>query len=162
MTNQPSIHPDCLELAPLIGKWSGIGAGHYPTINNFEYREEVTFGHVGKPFLSMNQRTRDLSTGLPLHAEAGYLRAIGGGAVELVVAQPSGIVEIDIGSVEIDGDVLDLDLNSTLMEVAPSAKMVSGVRRHLRVVDDEMVVEMWMAAVGEPLTHHLRSVLKRN
>ncbi len=162
MKNQPPIHPDCRELAPLIGEWSGTGAGHYPSIDDFEFVEELTFAHVGKPFLSMTQRTRDHSTGLPLHAESGYLRAAAGGTVELVVAQPSGIVEIDIGRPETTDDAFHLDLNSVTVETAPSAKTVTEIRRYLRVASDEMVVEMWMAAVGQPLTHHLRSVLTRN
>jgi len=138
-----------------------MGSGHYPTIADFGYIEEVTFGHVGKPFLSMSQRTRDSSTNEPLHAESGFLRAIGGGSVELVVAQPSGIVEIDTGAVAKRGDGIELDLESVDVVVAPSAKTVTAVRRLFRVAGDEMVIEMWMAAVGKPLTHHLRSELTR-
>ncbi len=161
MTVAPELHPDCIDLAPLLGTWKGSGDGHYPTIESFEYREELTFSHVGKPFLAMNQRTSDASTGQPLHAEAGYLRAVGDGIVELVVAQPSGIVEINIAEVEPSEGGLTLDFRSDRVETAPAAKSVTEVRRRFSVDADEMIVEMWMAAVGEPMQHHLRSRLER-
>jgi len=135
--------------------------GHYSTIDDFEYREELTFGHVGKPFLAMNQRTRSAATGQPLHAEAGYLRAVGGGVVELVIAQPSGIIEIDIAEVVVSESGLMLDFHSHLVGIAPAAKSVTEVRRQLVVTGNEMIIEMWMAAVGEPMQHHLRSKLER-
>src|SRR5690606_12588244 len=83
-------HPDLGPLARLIGTWSGEGEGHYPTIEPFRYREQVEFTHAGKPFLAYRQSTVDLGTTLPAHAEAGYLRAVGRGRVELVLAHPTG------------------------------------------------------------------------
>ena len=152
----------CEPLAPLLGTWRGPGRGSYPTIDDFDYTEELVFGHVGKPFLSMGQRSRDLLTGEPLHAEAGYLRARPDGAVELTVAQPSGIVEVDVGSVTETSDGLVVELESAQLSLTPSAKSVTAVRRRLCLTGTTLVSELWMAAVGEAeLIHHVRSELSQ-
>ena len=156
------LHPMCEPLAPLLGTWRGPGRGSYPTIDDFAYTEELVFGHVGKPFLSMMQRSRDLSTDQPLHAEAGYLRALPDGAVELTVAQPSGIVEVDVGSVTETSDGLVVELESAEVGLTPSAKSVTAVRRRLCLSGATLVSELWMAAVGEAdLIHHVRSELSQ-
>ncbi len=153
------LHPHCEPLAYLLGTWTGAGVGDYPTIDRFAYTEEVTFGHVGKPFLAYNQRTRHADTGQPLHAEAGYLRALGENQVELVIVQPSGIVELHHG--EVRGQTLALELDA--VHVTPTAKSVTDVQREFRVasVDDRLVLsyDMSMAAVGQPMTHHLHAEL---
>ena len=92
------LHPAVAHLAPLLGTWRGGGQGHYPTIDPFEYTEEVTFGHVGKPFLAYSQRTKGID-GAPLHAECGYWRPTGDRGLELLIVHPSGIAEILVGEV---------------------------------------------------------------
>jgi len=148
-------------LAPLLGVWRGSGEGEYPTIDSFRYTEELTFSHVGKPFVAMDQKTRDAESGLPLHAEMGYLRPQPDDTVELVLSQPSGILEIDIGPVVTTETGLELDLASIEVPRAPSAKSVTEVRRRLVVDGDELVYETWMAAVGIPVEKHLRAALAR-
>ncbi len=92
------LHPAVAHLAPLLGTWRGAGRGHYPTIEAFEYTEEVTIGHAGKPFLAYNQRTKSAG-GAPLHAECGYWRPAGESGLELLVVHPSGIAEVLVGEV---------------------------------------------------------------
>ncbi|MGK0226521.1 MAG: hypothetical protein ACI8XD_001337 [Thermoproteota archaeon] len=155
------LHADCEPLAFLLGTWRGAGEGEYPTIDGFRYTEEVTFGHVGKPFVAYSQKTKHAETGQPLHAETGYLRALGEDQVEFVVVQPSGIVELHQGMVR------DATLELVLISVhtTPAAKSVSDVQRVIHVEDDgdQAVLKygVAMAAVGEPLTHHLRADLIR-
>ena len=119
------LHALCESVGFLVGTWRGVGSGEYPTISPFRYVEEVTFGHVGKPFLSYTQKTKHADTGEPLHAESGYLRAVGDNRVELVVAQPSGIIELHSGRVEDQTIALILDGVHT----TPEAKSVTDVCR---------------------------------
>jgi hypothetical protein len=154
------LHPLCEPLRGLLGTWSGRGHGEYPTIEPFDYREQITFAHVGKPFVSYVQRTQLESTGLPAHSESGYLRAVGDGAYELVISSPTGLIEID--RVEVTaGDALVLDVVATAVHRTPSAKMVTALTRRIVVEDDELRYDFEMAAMGHPLTHHLHAELRR-
>ncbi len=161
MSTAAELHAACEALAPLVGTWRGPGEGHYPTIAEFSYLEELTFSHVGKPFLAMTQRTRDPRSDAPLHAEVGYLRPQPHASIELVLTQPTGVVEIHAGSVsEVDGAVV-VDLRTERVEGTRTAKPITEVRRRLEVRGDALISEMWMAAMGQPLTHHLRADLIR-
>ncbi len=162
MTESPSdLHPALAALAPLLGSWVGSGDGEYPTIPSFGYLEEVTFGHVGKPFLSYGQRTRASDDGRPLHAETGYLRVPSPGRVEMVLAHPTGITEIQEGSLTVTGAVLELELNAMSIGLTASAKDVTALSRSIRIDGDELVYTLRMAAVGQPLRHHLAATLHR-
>ncbi len=154
------LNPGITILAPLLGTWAGRGFGDYPTIDDFGYLEEITFGHVGKPFLSYTQRTRS-EDGAPMHAEAGYLRVPSPGHAELVLAQPSGVTEIDEGTVTDDGGVLRIDLASRSVGLTSTAKEVLSVTRSIRVEGDELTYTLRMGAVGHPLQHHLTATLHR-
>lgn len=158
----PDLHHDIAPLAPLLGTWRGSGTGSYPTIDTFPYLEEITFGHVGKPFLAYGQKTRHGETDLPLHAETGYWRLIGGAALEVVLAHPTGILEQLAGTVEsLDEGGLILDLRSSAMLGTATAKEVSDVHRRFVVSGDELRYDVAMAAVGQPLSHHLSAALTR-
>jgi hypothetical protein len=157
----PDLHPDLVALAPLLGTWAGRGAGEYPTIEPFEYFEEVVFGHVGKPFLAYAQKTRAVTDGRPLHAETGYVRVPQPGRVELVLAHPTGVTEIEVGTLSAAGGVVEVELSTLSIGLTPTAKEVSALGRSLRVEGDELSYSLRMGAVGQPLQHHLAAVLHR-
>jgi hypothetical protein len=148
-------------VAGFVGTFEGDGAGDYPTIEPFRYRERVVFGHAGKPFLSYRQRTWDPRTQAPMHAETGYLRLVPSGdettRVEFVVAQPTGIVELHTGSLAA-GVVA---LTSTLVGATESAKPVHAVRRRFHLDGDRLTIDLWMAYAHVPDTHHLHAELRR-
>jgi hypothetical protein len=147
--------PESLDF--LLGRWEGEGEGTYPTIRPFSYREESIFLPSGKGFLAYSQRTWALDDGRPLHSETGYLRPGPGGRVELVLAHPTGVVEVEEGAQE--GQVLELA--STFIGLTATAKTVSALSRSIKVEGDIMAYTLAMAAVGRPLQEHLRARLRR-
>jgi len=143
-------------LAWLLGTWRGEGAGGYPTVDDFTYVEETTFVCPGKPFVAYRQATWD-PDGAPLHSEVGYLRPQGGGALEAVVAEPIGVVEVYAGTVS----DREIDLVSTHVARTPSATEVTALRRSLRLEDGVLHVRLEMEAVGQPMGFHLAAELRR-
>jgi hypothetical protein len=158
----PELHPNLHALAPLLGTWRGRGSGEYPTIESFEYFEEVTFSHVGKSFLVYGQKTKSAADGAPLHAETGYLRVPRPGQVELVLAHPSGITEIEVGGYIADGETIELEMTAAQIGMTPTAKEVTALGRRFRLTGDELSYSLQMGAVGQPAQHHLSAVLRRD
>ncbi len=144
-------------LAALAGTWRGGGAGEYPTISPFSYTEELLIAPVpDRPVAHWRTTTRDAPTNQPRHAESGFLRTTPNG-IELVVAHSFGIVETASGTFE--AGVLALRSGGLLGTA--SAKRVDEVHRHYEFDGDTLRYTIAMAAVGLPMTHHLRAELRR-
>lgn len=154
---EPPLHADVQPIAFLLGAWRGEGKGAYPTIEPFAYNEEVSFRHNGKPFLIYEQRTSHPVKGFPMHAEVGYWRPQAGGRIEIVLVHPTGIAEIQEGT--IDGTTIDVA--STVVAKTTTAKEVDALKRRFTVDGDVLRYEVHMGAVGVPVTPHLSAELKR-
>lgn len=142
----------------LVGVWRGRGHGEYPTIESFDYDEEVAFTAAeGGSFLSYVQRTWFADTDRPVHTESGYLRFPDNGTVEFVIAQPTGIAELlngrPIGTV--------LDLRAEPVALTPTAKAVHSSRRRFVLSGDTLSYEFWMAFGRTPEALHLSAELHR-
>ena len=151
------LNPALTPVAFLLGTWRGEGEGQYPSIKPFRYREEIRFTHNGKAFLIYTQRTEAIDTGQPLHGEAGYLRLVGEGRVEFVIAQPIGFAEISLG--QFNGRRIDVEC--TTVARTPTAKPVTSISRSLWLDGETLRYELKMGMEGVPLARHLRASFHR-
>ena len=151
------LNPALTPVAFLLGTWRGEGEGQYPSIKPFRYREEVRFTHNGKPFLIYTQRSEAIDSGQPMHGEAGYLRMVGDGRVEFVIAQPIGYAEISLGRV--DGQRIDVECAS--VGRTPTAKPVTSISRSLWMDGETLRYELKMAMEGVALMRHLTASFRR-
>ncbi len=155
------LHPDLAPLAFLLGRWEGAGVGGYPTIDSFQFGQEMVFSHNGKPFLSYTSRTWLLDAeghlGRPLATESGFWRPQPDNKVELLLAHPTGITEIYLG--EITGN--RVDLITDVVARTETAKEYSAGRRLYGLIGEDLGWAYDMAAVGQPLQSHISAQLKR-
>ena len=156
-----SLHPDLAPLAFLLGRWEGAGVGGYPTIESFQFGQEMVFSHNGKPFLSYTSRTwlldADGHLGRPLATESGFWRPQPDGKVELLLAHPTGITEIYLG--EITGTRVDL-ITDVVASTATSKEVTAGHRLY-GLAGQDLAYAYDMAAMGQGLKPHLSAQLKR-
>ena len=154
-------HPVLAPIAFLLGRWEGAGVGGYPTIESFQFGQEITFGHNGKPFLSYVSRTwlldADGKPGRPLAMETGFWRPQPEGRLEVMLAHPTGIVEIYLG--EVTGT--KIEMATDLVATTESAKDVRAGRRLYGLVGADLAYAFDLAAVGQPLQPHISAQLKR-
>ena len=150
------VHPELEPIAFLLGTWAGEGEGDWPSSGPFRYAEEMSFEQVGEPFLLYSQRSW-ATGGEFLHFERGFLRPVGAGRVELVLAHPLGIVEVAEGSVSANA----IDVASTTVATTATGSPVTELRRRFDLEGDVLRYELEMARRDVPLTRHLKGELKR-
>ncbi|MDQ4144317.1 MAG: FABP family protein [Actinomycetota bacterium] len=151
------VHQAIEPLAFLLGTWRGQGKGEYPNVDDFVYREESTFWHVGKPWLGYMQRTWSLDSDLPMHTEMGYWRPQPDGGLEIVLAHSLGVTEVQEGTFR-GGHI---EVISTQLGATTTAKAVRSLARTFDVERDLMTYEVKMAYGEVPLQHHLGAELRR-
>ncbi|XP_058095995.1 peroxynitrite isomerase Rv2717c [Magnolia sinica] len=151
-----AMHPAIVPLAHLLGKWRGQGEGGYPTINSFQYGEELTFSHSGKPVIAYSQKTWKLASGEPMHAESGYWRPKTDGSIEVVIAQSTGLVEVQKGTYDTGNKIVKLQ-----SELVGNASKVKEITRVFEVVNGELSYVVQMATHLHDLQPHLKALLKK-
>lgn len=157
-----------IPLAWLVGTWAGAGVVGYPTMEaDQRFAQEVSFSHDGRPFLSYSSRAwlldDDGRQGRPLASETGYWRPVpapegsSGTGLEVLLAHPTGIVEVYLGTA--DGPRITLQTDAVVRTT--TAKEYTAATRLYGLVEGDLLWVLDMAAVGQPLTSHASARLKR-
>jgi hypothetical protein len=162
----PDLHPSLLGLLPYVGLWRGRGRGGYPTIEDFDYAQEVRISHDGRPFLHYSSRSwlieEDGTPIRPSARETGWWRPVqrDGRAtdeMEVLLVYPTGIMELYVGRV--DGLRVELITDAVVRTV--TAKEVTAGQRLYGIVDGALLYAQEMAAEGHGLAPHLSARLLR-
>jgi len=157
----PDLPGELVPLAWLLGTWEGAGVVGYPTMESLNFGQELVFEHVGKPFLAYRSQTWLLDADgvrvRPLASESGYWRPRPEGELEVMLAHPTGFVEIWVG--QLAGP--KVELRTDVVARTGSAKEYTAGHRMYGLVEGELFWAFDMAAVGEPIQSHASGRLKR-
>ena len=136
--------------------WRGRGSGEYPTIEPFEYAQEIRISHDGRPFLAYESRAWLVTPeGEPIRPggrEVGWWRPVVGedgkptDEIEALFCTPTGIMELHLGRVT--GVRLEMATDAVLR--TSTAKEVTAGQRLYGIVDRDLLYAQDMAAVGQP------------
>ena len=158
-----NLHPDCAPVAWLLGTWQGNGHGDYPTIEPYQFGQELIFTHDGRPFFHYlsrswildeeGEKVRDAAL------ETGFLRCRPEGRLELLLAHNTGFVEIWHGELHPEQPRFEI-VTDTVARTA-TAKEYAGGKRLYGYVNGDLLYAFDMAAMGQPLQPHTHAQLKR-
>ena len=162
----PNLHPNLHKFAWLLGTWHGNGHGDYPTIEKFEFEQELIFTHDGRPFFHYMARSWVIDPETkqrlrPGAIETGFFRSKlvepGQAKIEVVLAHTSGIADVWYGEAA-DGKIeiatLGVGRTETAKEVAAGHRLYGNVNGQLLYAFD-------MKAMGQELQPHLWAQLDR-
>lgn len=159
-----NIHPDCARLAWLLGRWQGNGHGEYPTIERFQFGQELIFQQDGRPFIHYMGRAWIVDEAGDKVREAaqetGFLRPRPDGTLEVVLTHNTGFVEIWHGEIHPEQPRFEI-VTDAVARTASAKEYVAG-RRLYGHVDDDLLYAFDMAAMGQELQSHTHAQLVRH
>ncbi|TXG71414.1 hypothetical protein EZV62_006349 [Acer yangbiense] len=127
------LHPAIAPLSYLLGTWRGQG--------------EV---------IAYTQKTWKLGSGEPMHAETGFFRPKPDGTIELVIAQSTGLLELQKGTYNAQDKVIKLH-----SELVGNASKVREISRVFELVNEELSYVVEMGTNLTSLQPHLRATLRK-
>ncbi|MCI4386187.1 hypothetical protein PGIGA_G00059490 [Pangasianodon gigas] len=163
--SQPAVdlNPAMLPLEWLLGTWESDepGQGSFPTISPFHYNETLYFTHVGQPVINFMFNAFHAESKKPLHRESGFIRIQPGtNNVAFIIAQNSGLVEIEEG--ELEGQKLTLQSRALARTSFTKQPYVQQISRVFQLRSDGRLEQtVFMALENQPLTQHLHITYRR-
>jgi hypothetical protein len=157
----PEVAHALLSVLPLLGEWHGEGqaAG---AAGDHRFGQWVRFGHDGRDFLSYESRTWRLTDDGaivgPDVRESGFWRPRGEDDVELLVANPEGLVEIYVGRAR---TTTSWELTSDVLARTPDAPDVVSAVRLYGLVEGALLYAVDRAGPDKQLRPTMSARLER-
>lgn len=155
------MHPDCAPLAWMLGSWAGAGVVGYPSMESRNFGQEIDVTHDGRPFFMWTSRTwlldADGNKEKVAAVETGFWRPLPDDEVELLLAHPTGIVELYYGRTS----PAKVEVQTDGVIRSPRAKEYTAAHRLYGYVNGNMMWVMDMAATGHELQSHVSAELRR-
>nr|XP_004667864.1 peroxynitrite isomerase THAP4 isoform X1 [Jaculus jaculus] len=159
----PKMNPVVEPLSWMLGTWLSDppGAGTFPTLQPFQYLEEVHISHVGQPILNFSFNSFHPDTHKPMHRECGFIRLKPDtNKVAFISAQNSGIVEVEEG--EVNGQELCIASHSIARISFAKEPHVEQITRKFRLNSEGKLEQtVSMATTTQPMTQHLHITYKK-
>lgn len=159
----PKLNPVVEPLSWMLGTWLSDppGAGTFPTLQPFQYLEEVHISHVGQPMLNFSFNSFHPETHKPMHRECGFIRLKPDtNKVAFVSAQNTGIVEVEEG--EVNGQELCVSSHSISRISFAKEPHVEQITRKFRLNSEGKLEQtVSMATTTQPMTQHLHITYKK-
>lgn len=161
-----NLNPDCAPIAWLLGAWHGNGHGDYPTIEKFEFEQELVFQQDGRPFFHYSARSWIIDAETkerirPGAMETGFIRSKllepGKARIEVVLAHQSGIADVWYGEAA-DGKI---EIATRGVGRTETAKEYVAGHRLYGNVNGQLMYAYDMKAMGQELQPHLWAQLNR-
>jgi hypothetical protein len=161
----PEISDALLSVLPLLGEWHGEGVlsgGAAGSAQDLHFGQWIRFSHDGRGFLAYESRTWRLTDDGkivgPDVRESGFWRPRGEDDVELLVANPDGLVEIYVGRAR---TTTSWELSTDVLARTPDAPDVSRAVRLYGIVEGALMYAVDRAAGDEPLRPTMSARLER-
>ncbi|XP_062572208.1 peroxynitrite isomerase THAP4-like [Saccostrea cucullata] len=154
------LHDAVKPLQWLLGKWKGEGKGIYPTIEDFNYIEDLEFYHVGQPMLQFSFSSVNKATNKPLHREAGFLRIKPGtNQVAFISSHNNGVSEMAEGTV--GSQCITVESHTLGRMSFGKDPKTKKLKRTINLDGDTLHQILYMETDVTPLTEHLRATYRK-
>jgi hypothetical protein len=152
----------------LIGTWRGEGVGAVPGggAPDYPYVEELRIFEDGSHWLAHQSTVTSVEDGRWFNSETGWWRPQetnddGTLGVELLLARPTGIVEILIGHLQTGPVGEQIELVSDVVARTPTAPAFTADKRLYAVRGGKLMYAIDLAAGDSGLAPHLAAALDR-
>ena len=156
----------------LAGTWKGQGCGGFPTMDDFEFEDEMRIktdlkGYVQEPLIHFEEMAwvLDKEEKRFMHWETGYFKPDQDGRIQFYICHNTGRIEITYGKFEVlnsQNKSFEIHFNSEFIRNDKGTKFATKSNRKIILQDDTLTYSLAMSTedVSE-MNHHLTSKLMK-